>query len=364
MSVSTLSPVPPRTSNAVPRQSRPLIWAFTSDHTGDNAQALALAEELGLPFEVKSLFYTWRKRLPGNDGRASLFSLDPPSLEQIAPPWPDLVIMVGPRSQPIGRYVRKASGGRTRLVLIGRPRAPAGEFDLIFDSRQYLLPDAPNVRLLPLLMSRYGAGLEPTDQERATLAAFPRPRLLLMIGGPIRYWDVSPRHIARIVQQLLKRAATLGGSLIVAGSPRTPPKVLDRVRKELGPVPNACLIEDMPRFQVLLEDADELFPTADSVCMISESVITGKPVGIIPPERTLRGRIVLGPESRMAWNPCRDLRRFWRFLLDERLAGSIDEPVRGKAANPVTAAAEQVRELLRDRNSMNASSLSMRVSGD
>jgi mitochondrial fission protein ELM1 len=326
----------------------PLVWAFVSDHPGDNAQVLALAEELGLPFEIKPLYYTWRKRLPGSLERASLFTLDPRSrAEQIVPQWPDLIIMVGPRPQPIGRHVKRLSGGRTKLVLIGRPRAPVTEFDLVFDTRQYLLPDAPNVRLLPLLMSRYRAPLEPTDEERAWLAELARPHLLLMIGGPIRYWNVTPAHTAGLVQQLLARATRLGGSLIVAGSPRTPRAVLDRARHELASIPNGRFVEELPRFQVLMDDADELFPTGDSVSMTSESVITGRPVGIAPVEQTLWGRVALGPESRMEWSRFRDLRRFWNYLRDKRLAGTIDEPVAGTVLNPVVTAAEQVRELLR-----------------
>jgi mitochondrial fission protein ELM1 len=121
-----------------------------------------------------------------------------------------------------------------------------------------------------------------------------------MIGGPIRYWDVSPDHVAGFLSELVARARRLGGSLIVTESPRTPSAVLDRVRKELAPLANARLALSIPRFQILIDDADELFPPGDSVSMISESVITRKPVGIIPVRKTLWGRLVLGPESRMA----------------------------------------------------------------
>jgi mitochondrial fission protein ELM1 len=328
----------------------PLIWALVSDHAGDNAQVLALAEELGLPFKTKTLNYRWLKRLPGNDRRISLLSIDRASREQLVPPWPDLVIMVGPRAQPIGRYVKKMSGGRSKLVLIGRPRARASAFDLIFDTRQYLLPDAPNVHLLPLVMSGYRAPIEPTDDERLWLGSLPRPHLLLMIGGPIRYWNVSPGHIASILQPSLDRAKELGGSLIVATSPRTPAAVLARLRDDVALFPHARLADGMPRFQVLMDDADELFPTGDSVSMTSESIITGKPVGIVPVQQTLWGQIVLGPESRMAWNPFRDLRRFWTYLQGHRLAGTMSEPIAAKVANPVVSAARQVRELLRTRD--------------
>jgi mitochondrial fission protein ELM1 len=323
-----------------------VIWALVADHVGDNAQVLALAEELGLPFELKKVRYTWLKRLPENNRRVSLISLDRASRMQLIPPWPDLLIIVGPRAQPIGRYVKQASGGRTRLVLIGRPRARAGAFDLIFDTRQYLLPDAPNVRLLPLVMSQYRAPLDPTADECAWFEALPRPHLLLMIGGPIRYWSVSARHVAVAVTRLLDRAGQLGGSLIVAGSPRTPPQVLAGVRSSLTGAANARVVEGMPRFQVLMEDADELFPSGDSVSMISESIIAGKPVGIVPVHETLWGRIVLGSERRMLRNRFRDLRRFWTYLQSEGLAGTIDKPAAGKLINPVVAAAEQVRQLL------------------
>ena len=324
----------------------PIVWAFLSDHAGDNAQALALAEELGVPFQTKSLRYTWWRRLPGNNARISLRSIDRASRQRLEPPWPELIIMVGPRSQPVGRYVKRLSGGRTKLVLIGRPRAPAEAFDLIFDTRQYRLPDAANIRLLPLAMSRYRDPVEPTDEERSWLDSLPRPHLLMMIGGPIRYWDVSPDHVAGFLSELVARARRLGGSLIATGSPRTPPAVLDRVRKELAPLANARLALSIPRFQILIDDADELFPPGDSVSMISESVITGKPVGIIPVRKTLWGRFVLGPESRMAWSPFRDLRRFWNYLGEQRLAGTIEEPIAGRIGNPVVTCADRVRELL------------------
>jgi hypothetical protein len=95
-----------------------------------------------------------------------------------------------------------------------------------------------------------------------------------------------------------------------------------------------------------MEDADELFPTGDSVSMISESVITGKPVGIAPIEQSLWGRIILGPESRMGWHPFRDLRRFWTHLRHAGLAGTLDEPIAARITNPVVTAAQQVRKLL------------------
>jgi hypothetical protein len=75
-------------------------------------------------------------------------------------------------------------------------------------------------------------------------------------------------------------------------------------------------------------------------------VITGKPVGIVPAEMKLMGRLTLGSERKMQTNPARDLRRFWNFVTDEKLAGTMDEPVASNTPNPVVDAAREVRALL------------------
>jgi mitochondrial fission protein ELM1 len=325
----------------------PRIWAFLSNRPGDNAQVLALAEELGLPFVTKPLHYSWRKRMPRSGRRVSLMTLTRKSrIEQIFPPWPDLIILVGPRAQPVARWVKKASGGKTRLVLINHPRAPASEFDLVFTTRQYLPPSGDNVRLLPVAMSRFRSPLEPTQAERAWLEQLPRPHLLLMIGGPTRYWALSPAYMTGVAARLLARANKLGGALIAAGSARTERPVLQALASRFAGRPNLRLAIDQPRFQALVDDADELFPTADSVSMISESIITGKPVGVVAVEPKLLAKLVLGGEKRMARNPARDLRRFWNFLRGQGLVGTIDKPVASEVPNPVIAAAQEVRDLL------------------
>jgi mitochondrial fission protein ELM1 len=106
---------------------------------------------------------------------------------------------------------------------------------------------------------------------------------------------------------------------------------------------------EFPRFPVLLADADELFPSADSISMISESVITGKPTGIVPAEMSLIGRIALGRRVTKG-NRRRDLRRFSDHLLESRLAGTIEKPLASKTDNPAVAAAIEVRTILERLN--------------
>ena len=96
-----------------------------------------------------------------------------------------------------------------------------------------------------------------------------------------------------------------------------------------------------------MDDADEIFPTADSVSMLSEAVITGKPVGMVPVVMNrLSGWLIgTGQEARKR-NRRRDLRRFWNFLLAAGLIGSIEAPVASALSNPVVEASQEVAALL------------------
>ena len=42
--------------------SRPMVWVLTGSRVGDNNQMLALADALGLPFEIKQLTYNRLRR--------------------------------------------------------------------------------------------------------------------------------------------------------------------------------------------------------------------------------------------------------------------------------------------------------------
>lgn len=328
--------------------SFPRIWVIPGNRPGDDAQVFALAEELGLPFETRKLVFNWRWWLNGKYMGASAISVQKDLRERtLVPPWPDLIILVGRRVVPIACWIQKQSGGRTRLVHVGHPRVAPDTFDLVFTTRQYRTPTGPSMRLQPLAMSRYREPTRPTAEEGAWLQSLPRPHLLLMLGGETRHWQLRPSYAADVALRLARRAEIEGGSLIVAGSARTPEDVVDEIEHRLDEARSEWRVvrNDFPRFPVLLQDADLLFPTADSISMISECVIVQKPVGLVPVEMKWVGKLALGRKVDET-SPKRDLRRFWEFVLGEKLAGTMEEPIVGKAANPVVAAAQEVRRLL------------------
>jgi mitochondrial fission protein ELM1 len=327
----------------------PLVWALLGARRGDNNQVLALAEALGIPFEIKYLSYAriggydFGRIRPGQLG-ATLVSLDGRSKAQIKPPWPDLVIGVGRRSVPVARYIRKKSGGRAKLVRIGNPRMDPREFDLVITTPQYDVPPCENVLTLPIAMSRFHGRAEIGPAEKSWLEALPRPHLLLAIGGTTKDVELQPTQVAAAMNKLAERANARGGTLLIEPSPRTDRELLGSIGQSGVLVP-----DDGPSFAALLDDADEIFVTADSVSMLSEAIATGKPVGMIPARLTKAGLRGLGEARRGMFDfrsPKRDPRIFWTELEELKLVGTVEEPRSSAVEDPVATAARAVRALL------------------
>ena len=320
----------------------PRIWLLLGERRGDNNQLLALGEALGLPFETRTLRYGLLSRARMKLQRSGIGHVARDARRWLTPPWPDLVIGIGRRSVPVARWIRRASGGRARLGRLGHPRAPNEWFDLVLTTPQYPVPPGDNVVALPLAMNRFRTAPAATADEQAWLDSLPRPHLLLSLGGTAPMWRLDLAALREAAARLAARAATASGSLIVIASPRTPARALDMVRDA---APSAAMVEGELRYAVALADADEQFVTADSVSMMSEAIMSRKPVGLIPVEPDARGRrrlIGRDPGS----TRIRDPRRFWAEVQSHGLVGTVDDPRCGSFEDPVEMAVAALRQRL------------------
>jgi mitochondrial fission protein ELM1 len=320
------------------------VWLLLGSRKGDNNQVLALGEALGVPFETRTLFYKWTARLMMKLFPVGVRHLTGESRRWLRPPWPDLVIGIGRRTVPVARWIRKQSGDRTRLVRLGHPRAANQLFDLVITTRQYPVPPGHNVLTLPLAMNRFRKPPPPTPEEQSWLDTLPRPHMLLSLGGTAPMWRLDLEALREAAGKLTNRAEAQGGTLIIVGSPRTPLQAWDAVCEATTGNRNVALVKSEVRYPVLLNDADEQFVTADSVSMISEAIMTGKPVGLIRVEQDARGRRRLGPDHEKT--NIRDPRRFWADVQAEGLVGTVDQPSIGRVEDPAEIAVGAVRRTL------------------
>jgi mitochondrial fission protein ELM1 len=322
--------------------TQPLVWMLMGSRAGDNNQLLALGEALGFPCQPKRISYNQLRRIPFL--RSGLTIVSRKSRSLIAPPWPDLVIGVGYGSVPVARYIRKQTGGRTRLVHIGNPREKLKDFDLQITTPQYSRGPAPNLLELLFPIGNPAKSVVPTDEEEEWLSRFPRPRRLVAIGGPARHWELDDEALTDAIGTLKSKQPK--GSVIVATSARTP-RASRRLLSDLVSGPTEAVVEHFPRFATLLRECDEIYVTADSVSMISEAILSGKPTGLIPIKRSPRGRLVdILWERPFGTSTFPDFRHFWDLLAKAGLTGTVELPVASQVCDTVADAANAVRSLV------------------
>jgi mitochondrial fission protein ELM1 len=277
-----------REGGAWQQQQPPSVWVLEDDRPGNRTQSLGLAEALSWPFEEKRLVPGPASRLHNRWLGASLAGIDASRSSALEPPWPDLVIAAGRRTAPVARWVREQSGGRTRLVMLGRKGGDDADlFDLVFTPSYCRLPAHPRrvETLAPLHRVTPASIARARERFADPFAELPGPRLALLVGGTSGQYFISPRTAARLGEQAMRAARDLDGSLLVTTSRRLSQSA---TRALVRATRGAALVHtwrpddpDNP-YQGLLAWADALVITADSESMLAEACSLGKPVFVAP----------------------------------------------------------------------------------
>lgn len=269
----------------------PRVWLLIGHKPGDNAQVRHLARAIGWGGREKRIVVRpeWETAKPRI--RPSLAHLDPDRSEPLEAPWPDVVVASGRRLACVALWIKRASGGRTRIVMVGMPRRRRAEFDAIVVASHYVLASRANVirHDLPLL------ALDPVAIERAAeawrprLASLARPITALMLGGPTGGLRFDRTWAERLLEAARADAARNGGALFVTTSRRTPAEVVALLRRECPPdvalhVFDAGAPPDTNPYLALLGLADHFIVTLDSLSMMVEVARLGRSLAIAPLE--------------------------------------------------------------------------------
>lgn len=264
----------------------PIVWALLGARTGDNAQVETLAHRLGWDFEIKQLAYNRLYAVSNTLLGPTLRTVLPSHRAVLAPPWPDLVIAAGRRSVAPARWIKSQSGRRTKLVQIGRPRAHLRLFDLVITSPQYGLPALSNVAHLAFpLTEKCSATGEDSAEWEQSFRGLPRPWTGVLIGGATWPYRFDPADASRLAIELNQWVEKHGGSFLVSTSPRTPPgfaQALDNDLETLHSFHKWTTGGHNP-YRAILNLADKLIVTGDSVSLTADACATGAPVAIWKP---------------------------------------------------------------------------------
>lgn len=257
-------------------------WTITNEFPGMKSQVMGLSEAIGLP----TLHKTCKRRWPwgwlglswGDPLRQLTADSDP-----LTPPWPDLVISCGRRSAALALAIKKENKGKTFCVHIQNPLFNHQAFDLIVTPEHDQLK-APNC------ISTKGALHKVTPQKieegvklyGSLFQDLPRPYSTVLLGGSTNRYKMSRQAMDDLIQKILLIRDKTQGSVLVTPSFRTPFREVLKNALESEPHVFLADIEKSNPYFAMLGVADFIYTTDDSVNMVCEAAVTGKPVYILP----------------------------------------------------------------------------------
>jgi len=266
------------------------LWTLLGRKAGDNAQVLALAEALGWSRDDKHISARPWEIVPHLLLGPTLRGIERRASSPLAPPWPDLVITAGRRNEPVARWIRRQSGGATRLVHVGRPWARPDTYDLVVSTPQYFLAEARSVIVNPLPLHRITRDAVESAAARLApeLGHLPRPFVTVLMGGDSGPFVFTPDTGRRLAEGVNRLVAQTGGTALVSGSPRTPRAAAEAFQAALD-VPAMCYwwhardgVAENP-YHGFLGLADRFVVTGESMSMLAEAGSLGRPLYIFDP---------------------------------------------------------------------------------
>jgi mitochondrial fission protein ELM1 len=260
-----------------------VTWVLTTGEAGMRSQALGLAEAVGLPVEEKHIdpnrAWSW---LPAGFLPMPLSALNPTG-GLLAPPWPRLVIGCGRRSIGAALAVKRAANGATFAAYVQNPEWGRAQFDLVA-AMPHDRVRGPNVVTVPtalnvVTLERLEAG---RAEWRTRLAPSGQPVLGVLVGGDNGGYRLSAAIATQLVR-ILKQAHAHGLLAAITPSRRTP-EAAKTLIAHAAAAGNLGWFWDgrgeNPYFGILAL-ADRLIVTGDSISMISEALVTGRPVHVL-----------------------------------------------------------------------------------
>ncbi|WP_341791479.1 mitochondrial fission ELM1 family protein [Rickettsia endosymbiont of Gonocerus acuteangulatus] len=313
-----------------------MIWVFTDSRTGNNHQAIALAEKLSEEYTVIRLEYNCVAKLPNFLLKYYPVHIKKEILRDILDkPLPDIIITAGRRTAALAFYLKKKLKKEIKLIQIMQPSLPYKYFeavilpyhdlDLSFCKDSYVIPAKAGIQQkkklfkkfkvfnsLKLLDSRFrgndiGGG---EDNEHSNIIPingainnitqkfaaanlelqkyYPELKefIAVIIGGNNKKFNFIEKeaiHFSSLLKRIYDNQKT---PFFISFSRRTPDTVKSIIKNN---IPASTIIYDPTtdtRFNpyiAMLSRAKYIISTADSISMCSEAASSGKPLYIFCP---------------------------------------------------------------------------------
>ena len=321
-----------------------IIWFLMDNRMGSVGQAKGIIQALDKErYEIveKNIDYNRLANLPNFLLGRSLLGVTAATRKELQAPWPDLVVSISRRTVSVARFIKKASGGKTKLIQLMHPgKSGLQDFSLAVvpehDRGKAFAANIFYITGCPHRVTQEALD-EAAGKWSAVFASLPRPLTAVIVGGAIKNKPFTAENALLLGKCIRKIKKQIGGSILITTSRRTGVEAENIIKKEIAGIPAYTYWwgekKDNPimGFWAL---ADNIIATGDSVSMPCECCGSGKPVLLFT------GKNWLTPKHE----------RFVQSLIDGGYATHIDAPNAlsfrpQKILNPAGIIAEKIDAL-------------------
>lgn len=295
------------------------VWALLDDRMGSIGQARGILGVLDDSYDIieKKIVYNRWAKLPNCLKGASRLGMNSKESSCLHAPWPDLILSISRRTTPIARWIKRQSGGKSKIVQLMYPgKCGINDLDLVIVPEHDRKPERRgNLFYITGCAHRVSeqALAEARQKWTPVFASLPRPWTTVIIGGAIKDAPFSEENARALTAEIRRIYDQSGGSVLITTSRRTG-AAAERIIKD-G-------LKDIPAYTYWWGEQKEnpimgfyacperIIVTGDTVSMCSESCGSGKPVLIFCGKNWLRPKHL----------------RFVRSLYDGGFACAADAP--------------------------------------
>ena len=192
----------------------------------------------------------------------------------------DIIISCGRKSVIPSIYFKKISKKKVFNIHVQNPKVSLSNFDFV------IVPEHDNLKGKNVITSKgaihYLTPNEIKNNHNYLVDKLDKAKdyLLLILGGPNKYYDYNDQNLINIFNIIKKIMNTNNLQSIVIPSMRTPKKTIKLADELLGKENLVITNIDKKAYLSGLSLAKYIVVTCDSTSMISEAAITGKPIYI------------------------------------------------------------------------------------
>ncbi len=139
--------------DTAPTSTAPRIWVVLGDKQGDNAQVESIVQALPWDCERRHIQvldeFVFGKPRVG----PTLYHIDRQRTDPLEPPWPDLILTSGRRPANVAMWIREQSGGRTKIIFIGKPSSMPAEVVAPYSLMPSMAPSFTSPSVAPRISS-------------------------------------------------------------------------------------------------------------------------------------------------------------------------------------------------------------------